>query len=116
MSNQEAKISATLPKTEHANGLHAIAADLIDSPEAVRYAVVRFDTGEIQHKFEIDEEGERYQVMIPKARIRAIEPLTGTDADAASRLMDAARAERMGELPYHAVRGLALGSDGISGD
>lgn len=104
MSNSgEAKISATLPKTEHGNGLNAIAPDLIAEPEAVRYAVVRLDTGEVQHKYEIDEEGERYEVLIPKARIRAIEPLDGAAAEQAARLMDAARAERMGELPYHAM-------------
>lgn len=51
MSNQEAKIGAALPKTEHANGLHAIAAELIAEPERVRYAVIRFDTGKIETKF-----------------------------------------------------------------
>ncbi len=102
-TSSEAKIGAALPKTEHGNGLHAIAQDLIASPEAVRYAVIRFDTGEVQHKYEIDEEGERYEVLIPKARIRAIEPLTGADANAAHRLMETARADRMGELPFHAI-------------
>jgi len=103
MGAQEAKIGAALPKTEHACGLHAIAAALIAEPEAVRYAVVRLDTGKVETKYEIDEEGERYEVTVPSARIRAIEPLSGADAEHAARLMDAARAERMGELPYHAI-------------
>lgn len=99
----EAKIGAQLPKTRHANGLHSIAGDLIAEPEAVRYAIVRMDTGKVETTFEIDEEGERYEVVIPSARIRGIEPLAGDAARQAARLMDAARAERLGELPYHAI-------------
>lgn len=114
----EAKISATLPKTGHGNGLHAIAPQLVSDPEKVRYAIVRFDTGAIDHRFEIDEDGERYEIEIPKARIRAIEPLTGHgDISAAARLMDRARAERLGELPYLATAsGVHGGGDSISGD
>ena len=106
MSNaSEAKISATLPKTGHGNGLHAIAASLVAEPEAVRYAIVRLDTGKVVTSYEVDEDGERYEVQVPHARIRAIEPPEGRAAQDAARLMDAARAERMGELPYHAVAG-----------
>lgn len=104
MKPAEAKIGAALPKTAHGNGLHAIAADLVDNPERVRYAIVRLDTGSVETTYEIDEDGERYEVTVPKARIRAIEPLTGHgDISAAAQLMERARAERLGELPYHAV-------------
>lgn len=111
MKPPEAKINATLPKTAHGNGLHAIAGDLVADPEKSRYAIVRLDTGKIETLFEIDEEGERYEVQVPHARIRAIEPLTGHGAiAAAAQLMDSARAERLGELPYlAAASGLATG-------
>lgn len=117
MSNaSEAKIGAQLPKTEHGNGLHSIAASLVADPEAVRYAVVRFDTGKIETKFEVDQEGERYEVTVPHARIRAIEPLAGAALEEAAILMDAARAERLGELPYHAIAARDRAGDSISGD
>lgn len=103
MKPEEAKIGAALPKTAHGNGLHSIAADLVADPETSRYAIIRLDTGSIETSYEIDDEGERYEVVTPKARIRAIEPLSGADAEQAARLMDAARADRLGELPYHAV-------------
>lgn len=112
----EAKISAALPKTDHGNGLHAIAAELIAEPEKARYAIVRLDAGSCETKYEVDEEGERYEVTVPKARIRAIEPLTGAAAEEAAILMDAARAERLGELPYHALAARARSGDSISGD
>jgi hypothetical protein len=102
-TSSEAKIGAALPKTSHGNGLHAIAGSLVTDPEQVRYAIVRLDTGKVETSYEIDEEGERYEVTVPSARIRAIEPLAGQAAAEAARLMDAARAERLGELPFHAI-------------
>lgn len=112
----EAKISATLPKTDHGNGLHAIARSLVAEPEKARYAIVRLDTGSCETKYEVDEDGEKYEVLTPKARILGIEPLTGAAAEEAAILMDAARAERLGELPYHALAARARAGDSISGD
>ena len=103
MKPSEAKINATLPKVSDRNGLHSIAPQLVTDPEALRYAVVLLDTGSVQTSYEIDEFGERYEVVVPSARIRAIEPLDGADARAAARLMDTARGARMGELPYLAT-------------
>jgi len=92
----EAKISATLPKEDGPNGLHSIAGQLAREPEGLHYAVVLLDTGKIERKFEIDEFGDRYEVEIPHARIRAIEPLDGPDAASAAHLMATGRARRTG--------------------
>lgn len=104
MKPAEAKIGAALPKTADHCGLHAIAPAMVSDPEKLRYAVVLLDTGSIETTYEISEFGERYEVIVPKARIRAIEPLAGHgDISAAAQLLERARAERLGELPYHAV-------------
>ncbi|MGH6656557.1 MAG: hypothetical protein ACRDVE_15300 [Actinocrinis sp.] len=93
---EEAKIGSTLPKTDSANGLHSIARELLAEPEEVRYAVIAVDCGGVATRYKWDDNGERYTETIPAARIRAIEPLKGADANAAARLMNGARCARTG--------------------
>ncbi len=93
----EAKIGAALPKTASANGLHLIAAALVADPEKIRYAVVVLDCGKVTTDYKFDDYGDRYEEIVPHARIRAIEPLFGGDAAVAERLMLQARGERTGK-------------------
>lgn len=110
---QEAKLSATLPKTADANGLHSIAADMVRNPEGLHYAVVLLDTGKTEVRHQIDEWGERYDEAVPHARIRAIEPMASATASAtAAQLMDGCRATRQGggKVPLFGI------GDAVSGD
>lgn len=111
---QQAKIGAALPKTSEANGLHTIATSLLAKPEQIRFAVIAIDTGGVQTDYKFDEFGERYEETVPKARIRAIEPLHGGDADAAAHLMAQARGERLGRpvLPLDFTPRDITGADG----
>jgi YD repeat-containing protein len=93
---KEAKIGATLPKTIEANGLHSIARELLGEPEEIHYAIIAIDCGGVATEYKWDDYGERLTEVIPRARIRAIEPLGGDDARLAKRLMDQARGEHTG--------------------
>jgi hypothetical protein len=93
----EAKIGATLPKTREANGLHSIARELLAEPEDVHYAIVALDCGGVAVEYKWNDFGERYSETIPRARVRAIEPLSGDEAALARRLMDEARGVRTGK-------------------
>ena len=92
----EAKMGAQLPKTEAANGLHSIAPELLAEPHRLRFAVVMIDCGHVDTEYEIDEFGERYTTTVPRARIRAVEPLHGREAAQAEMLMHDARGRRTG--------------------
>jgi len=106
----EAKIGSALPKENGPNGLHSIAPQLATDPEELHYAVVLLDTGKIERRFEIDEFGERYEVIIPHARIRAIEPVAD-DADVARHLMASARSRRL-----HGTALPLFGDESITGE
>jgi hypothetical protein len=92
----EAKIGAALPKTSDANGLHSIAHRLLEEPSQIRYAVIAVDCGAVSTEYKFDDYGDPYTEVTPRARIRAIEPLAGSDAAMAERLMHQARGERTG--------------------
>lgn len=93
----EAKIGAALPKTDDANGLHSIAVQMLAEPTQIRYAVIAIDCGGVTTDYKFDDYGERYTEVTPRARIRAIEPLSRGDAAMAERLMLQARGERTGK-------------------
>lgn len=89
------KISAALPAGD-SNGLPSISAAMVDDPEEVRVAVVLLDCSRITTNTDNGD-------VIPTARIRAIEPITGDTSDATEmkRLLRRAYERRTGhtELP-----------------
>lgn len=91
-----ANLGGRLPDGD-ANGLVAIAGDLIDEPKAMRHAIILIDTVKITSK--VDERS-----RIATARIRHIEPITEPgDMVAVDQLLRRAMRRRTGSeaLPGH---------------
>lgn len=68
-----AKLRAKLPGNPDINGLDAIAAELLQSPETVRCAFVWYDVSTIQESVAT---GER----VPTIEVRRFEPIGNADA------------------------------------
>lgn len=88
------KLGAKLPADLETNGLDAQAQALTDDPEAIRVAVVWYDTLKIT---DMTDTGDR----IPTIRVRRIEPIgdVTTIPDTLRRLVDQAVENRTGRTP-----------------
>ena len=82
------KLGSKLPKGPE-NGLDGISETLITEPARRHVIVAVVDCG----RTTVDHEND---TVIPTARIVAVEPLDGTDADVARRLLDRANEQRTG--------------------
>jgi ribosome maturation protein Sdo1 len=87
------KLNSALPKGE-ANGLAAIARELIDQPATVHVVVVLVDCKRVTTDIDTGD-------IEPTARIRRIEPIKG-DKELVSKIMRRAMEERTGKtvLPF----------------
>lgn len=82
------KFTSALPKGE-ANGLSAIVPDLVDNPTGFKVVMAIVDCKSITTDSDTGE-------IVPTARIRRIEAITGNDLAAARRLMERAMEQRTG--------------------
>jgi hypothetical protein len=89
-----------MPEGER-NGLGALAHDLVDNPDRVHVAIVLLDAVKLTTTVDSGD-------VVPTVRIRAIEPITAHETDAAElhRLMRRAYERRTGqtELPLELER------------
>lgn len=94
----ELSMAGKLPAGER-NGLTALLPELLDAPTKVRPAIVLIDVSKIT---EDPSTGDR----VPTVRIRAVEPIDGTDAAEVDRMMRRAAERRTGkvELPLELER------------
>lgn len=109
------RMSGAMPDGER-NGLASLAHALIEAPGAVRVAVVLLDAVKLTTDVSSGD-------VVPTVRIRAIEPITAHETDAAElrRLMRRAYERRTGqtELPLEIERemeSLNLTDDANAGD
>lgn len=84
----EIKLAGALPRG-HANGLEPIVMDLINHPDRYKVVLAIVDCKKIETDTDTGE-------VIPTARVRRIEAITGSDRDTARRLMQRAIEERTG--------------------
>lgn len=87
-------LANALPAGE-GNGLTAIARQLIDSPHDIHVAVILIDCKKITTDNDTGE-------IVPTARIRRVEPITGADRDLAAKMLRRALETRTGKtvLPF----------------
>jgi hypothetical protein len=103
-------LSGSLPADDR-NGLASIVRQLVSDPEDVHVAIVLLDTKKITTDVETGD-------VVPTARVRAIEPISGTeDGKELERLLRRAYERRTGqrELPLELERELDFLND-ITGD
>jgi hypothetical protein len=88
------KLNSALPKGS-ANGLDALADQLLDSPHTIHVVVALVDCKDSKTDYDTGD-------VVPTARIRRVEPITGADKDLAGKLLRRALALRLGEtvLPF----------------
>lgn len=84
----EIKLAGALPRG-HANGLGPIVMDLINHPDRYKVALVIIDCKKVETDTDTGE-------IIPTARIRRVEAITGSDRETARRLMQRALEKRTG--------------------
>lgn len=106
------KLNASLPKGE-ANGLDAIARDLIDSPDRVHVVLMLVDCKSVTTDMDSGD-------VIPTARIRRVEPIT-RDKERVMLMLRRAMEERTGKtvLPFDLeedLRGVLGGIDPETGE
>lgn len=88
------KLSSRLPGEREINGVDAIAADLIDTPDTIRCALVWFDVQKVTVDTDTDDH-------VPTIRVRRFEPL-GLLEDVPAAVRDtvaAAYEKRTGQKP-----------------
>lgn len=85
----DAKLGAALPKGE-GDGLSAIAPDLVRDPKRLRVVMAIIDCKKVTTDHDTGD-------IIPVARIRRIEVVTGPDLHSAEKLMRRALEKRSGE-------------------
>lgn len=104
------KLGTKLPQGDQ-NGLPAISAALCDNPEQVHVAVILLDCSKITTDTDNGD-------VIPTARIRAIEPINGTTADAKEirRLIRRAYEQRTGQVELPLEMEQELGALGLVDD
>lgn len=87
------KLSGSLPAGP-ANGLGSIASDMVDHPHDLRPVIVLIDCNELRTDTDTGE-------VVPRGRIRRIEPIPPSDLRAARALMRRAHEHRTGreQLP-----------------
>ena len=101
-----AQLASALPKGE-ANGLNALARDMIDNPATAHVAVVLLDCKKISTDIDTGD-------VEPTARIRRIEPISA-DKDVVARIMRRAMEERTGKtvLPFDLEEDMCAAFEGI---
>ena len=101
-----ARLAAGLPKGE-ANGLAALARDLIDNPSQVHVAVVLLDCKKITTDIDTGD-------IEPVARIRRIEPISD-DKEIVAKIMRRALESRTGKtvLPFDLEEDMRAAFEGI---
>lgn len=104
------KIASALPGGD-ANGLTAIARDLIDNPHAIHVVVALVDC---KRTTTDNDSGE----VVPTARIRRVEVIGGQDKDLAAKMMRRALETRTGKtvLPFDLEEDLRAAFGGIDPD
>lgn len=85
------KLASALPAEIDRNGLGAILRDLVDDPTGLRVLIAIVDTKELHT---ITDTGE----VVPVARVRRIEALTGPDLGAGHQLFRRAHERRTGRV------------------
>lgn len=104
------KIASALPGGD-ANGLTAIARDLIDNPHEIHVVVALVDC---KRTTTDNDSGE----VVPTARIRRVEVIGGQDKDLAAKMMRRALETRTGKtvLPFDLEEDLRAAFGGIDPD
>ncbi len=92
---QRVKLKGAMPPNTIVNGLADMAAELVADPSRRRLLIVVADvvTTTVTHDTDPDT-GEKLDTSVPTLRVRAIEEITPSDEDLATRMLGRAREHR----------------------